>query len=211
VTGTQPSSAPRRLALSIGIGVVVFAVVASWVNVPLAVLAGIASLATVFATTSVAALWPMDAAGTQRSVEREDWNPRIDELLVVSAALSGLAGIVVLLVLGESGVRASAAALGLLGVFMSWSMLHVMYATRYAHLYYGSPPGGIDFNSDDQPSYRDFFYFSFNLGMTYQVSDTAVSSSVIRAVVLRHVLLSYVFGTVILAATINLIAGVLTG
>jgi uncharacterized membrane protein len=70
--------------------------------------------------------------------------------------------------------------------------------------------GGIDFNNKEPPSYRDFFYFSYNLGMTYQVSDTDVSSTTIRSVVLRHCLLSYLFGTVILAATINLIAGLLT-
>ena len=91
-----------------------------------------------------------------------------------------------------------------------WAGLHLTYATRYAHLYYGTPEGGIDFNSDDPPAYRDFFYFSYNLGMTYQVSDTGVSSATIRSVVLRHCLLSYVFGTVILATTINLVTGIVT-
>lgn len=57
----------------------------------------------------------------------------------------------------------------------------------------------------------DFLYFSYNLGMTYQVSDTGVSSSTIRAVALRHCLLSYVFGASILATTINLVAGIVTG
>jgi uncharacterized membrane protein len=71
--------------------------------------------------------------------------------------------------------------------------------------------GGIDFNSDDPPAYRDFLYFSYDLGMTYQVSDTDVSSTTIRAVALRHCLLSYAFGTVILATTINLVTGVVTG
>jgi hypothetical protein len=51
-------------------------------------------------------------------------------------------------------------------------MLHLMYTARYAYLYYSEPVGGIDFNSNDQPSYRDFLYLSYNLGMTYQVSDT---------------------------------------
>ena len=74
-----------------------------------------------------------------------------------------------------------------------------------------SPEGGIDFNSDDPPAFRDFFYFSYNLGMTYQVSDTSVSSPTIRAVALRHCLLSYAFGTVILATTINLVAQMFVG
>ena len=74
--------------------------------------------------------------------------------------------------------------------------------------------GGIDFNARPEhsfhPCFRDFFYFSYNLGMTYQVSDTGVSSPAIRAVVLRHCLLSYLFGTVVLASTINLVAGLVT-
>ena len=94
---------------------------------------------------------------------------------------------------------------------MSWAGLHLMYAARYAYLFYSEAPGGIDFNADDPPAYRDFLYFSYNLGMTYQVSDTSVSSRTIRAVVLRHALLSYVFGTVILATTINLVASVVVG
>jgi uncharacterized membrane protein len=89
-------------------------------------------------------------------------------------------------------------------------MLHLMYTARYAYLYYSEPVGGIDFNSNDQPSYRDFLYLSYNLGMTYQVSDTDFSSTTIHSVVLRHCLLSDIFGTVILAATINLVAGLVT-
>lgn len=126
------------------------------------------------------------------------------------SALGCLVGVVVLLVLADSGSQKTAAAVGLLGVFMSWAMLHLMYTARYAHLYYIEPAGGIDFNNDDPPAYADFFYFSYNLGMTYQVSDTSVSSVAVRSVVLRHTLLSYVFGTVILAATINLVAGIVT-
>lgn len=94
---------------------------------------------------------------------------------------------------------------------MAWAALHLMYAARYAYLYYQGSAGGIDFNSEDPPAYRDFFYFSYNLGMTYQVSDTDVSSSVIRSVVLRHSLLSYLFGTSLLATAINLVAGMVTG
>jgi uncharacterized membrane protein len=124
-------------------------------------------------------------------------------------AVSLVVGVVVMLLVNSS-TRNSAAAIGLIGVFLTWAMLHLMYTTRYAQLYYREPVGGIDFNSHDHPSYRDFFYFSYNLGMTYQVSDTDVSSTAIRSVVLRHCLLSYIFGTVILAATINLVAGLVT-
>ena len=103
-------------------------------------------------------------------------------------------------------------ALVLCGVFMAWASLHLMYAARYAHLYYVTCGGtGIDFNAEEyEPAYRDFFYFSYNLGMTYQVSDTAVTSPP-SGRRLRHTLLSYVFGAVVLASTINLVAGIATG
>lgn len=218
VRSGQPSSALRRLAVAAATGVAVLTLVALVTSVPLGVLAAITATGAMFVLTSVAALWTMDADGTRRNANREDLRPPVEELVVVGTALASLVGIVVLLVLGDSGDRDAAAGLGLVGAFTSWAMLHVMYTARYARLYYEASPagtdtasigaGGIDFNSDAPPSYRDFFYFSFNLGMTYQVSDTAVSSSTVREVVLRHALLSYVFGTVILAASINLIAGI---
>jgi uncharacterized membrane protein len=131
---------------------------------------------------------------------------------VVGVSLLGLVGIAVLLVVGDSRDHEVAALLALCGVFMAWASLHLMYAARYAHLYYVTCGGTcIDFNAERYaPAFRDFFYFSYNLGMTYQVSDTAVTSPAIRAVVLRHTLLSYVFGAVVLASTIDLVAGIAT-
>ncbi|PXW35231.1 UNVERIFIED_CONTAM: uncharacterized protein DUF1345 [Williamsia faeni] len=153
----------------------------------------------------------MDAAATKSTVQSEDFRPSVDELLVVSAALAALAGIVALLIDGGRGAGWFPATMALAGVFGAWACPHLMYAVRYAHLFYRGKPGGIDFNSEELPAYRDFFYFSYNLGMTYQVSDTSVSDSRIRAVALRHCLLAYVFGAVILATTISLVAGIFTG
>jgi len=201
-------SAVTRLAVAVVAGAVVGVMVGLLTDAPLGILAGIATTETIFVAAGWGVLWPMDAVATHRNTRREDFRPVADELVVVAVALCGLVGIVVLLVLGNSEV---VAAVALAGVFMAWAALHLMYATRYAHLYYTTAEGGIDFNSDDPPTYRDFLYFSYNLGMTYQVSDTGVSNATVRAVVLRHSLLSYVFGTSILATTINLVAGAVTG
>jgi uncharacterized membrane protein len=78
---------------------------------------------------------------------------------------------------------------------------------RYALLYYSDEPGGIDFGPAEPPSYRDFAYLALTLGMTFQVSDTALGTTVMRATALRHALLSYLFGAIILAVAINLVAG----
>lgn len=203
-------SAPARLAAAIAVGVVIGLPVGLLANVPIGALSGIVAMAAMFVLAGVLVLWPMTADRTRHNAHREDFRPVVEELLVVAVAVGSLTGIVVLLVSGHSSDRVSVAAVGLVGAFMNWAMLHMMYAARYAHLYYQESVGGIDFNTDDPPSYRDFLYFSYNLGMTYQVSDTDVSSTAIRSVVLRHCLLSYMFGTVILAAMINLVAGIIT-
>jgi uncharacterized membrane protein len=200
-------SAVTRLAIAVAVGAVAGVVTAALADAPLGVLTGITATEAVFVVAGWWVLWPMDAAATSHNSQREDLRPAVEETAVVLVALFGLAGIVVLLVLGNS---AAAAAVALAGVFMSWAALHLMYATRYAHRYYLTPEGGIDFNTEERPSYRDFLYFSYNLGMTYQVSDTAVSSATIRAIVLRHALLSYVFGASVLATTINLVVGAVT-
>jgi uncharacterized membrane protein len=92
---------------------------------------------------------------------------------------------------------------------LSWAVVHTVYALRYADLYYGGPPGGIEFNQQELPSYADFAYLAFTVGMTYQVSDTALRTGPIRHTALRHALLSYLFGAVIIAVAINLVANLL--
>ncbi|MET9661839.1 DUF1345 domain-containing protein [Streptomyces sp. NPDC006510] len=206
-----PLSAVPRLAGSAVVGAVIGVVAGVLTNIPLGLLTGIAAVETVFVVAGWLVLWPMDAAATHRNARREQFRPAVEELVVVASALCGLVGVVLLLLVGRSDLSHVAAATALCGVFMSWAALHLMYATHYAYLYYQAPRGGIDFNTDAPPRYSDFLYFSYNLGMTYQVSDTGVSSSTFRAVVLRHCLLAYVFGAGILATTINLVAGIVTG
>ena len=79
---------------------------------------------------------------------------------------------------------------------------------RYAHEYCleGS---GIDFGPDP-PTFSDFAYFAFTIGMTYQVSDTPIASSLIRRTATRQALLSFLFGTTILAVTINVVASLVS-
>ncbi|WP_405666157.1 DUF1345 domain-containing protein [Streptomyces sp. NBC_01166] len=204
------SAVPRLTGASI-LGAVAGAIVSGLTNTPLGILVGIAAAETIFVVAGWIVLWPMNAATTHHNARREEFRPVTEELAVVGSASCGLVGIVVLLLVSDTDLSHAAAATALCGVFTAWAALHLMYATRYAYIYYRSPEGGIDFNTDEPPRYSDFLYFSYNLGMTYQVSDTNVSTSTIRAVALRHCLLSYVFGASILATTINLVTGIVTG
>ncbi|MGZ6964340.1 MAG: DUF1345 domain-containing protein [Acidimicrobiia bacterium] len=203
------ASVSVRLCGAVFLGLGAGTVAALLGDPPLGVLIGIASTHLMFTLTGWVVLWSMDASETRANAGREDLSPAAEELLVVGISLCGLFGIATLLALGGTWSDRIAAAVALCGVFLAWASLQLMYAARYAHLYFVTHGGsGIDFNSSAEPTYRDFLYFSYNLGMTYQVSDTAVSSPEIRAVVLRHTLLSYVFGAVVLASTINLVAGI---
>ncbi|MDF0528601.1 DUF1345 domain-containing protein [Tsukamurella sp. 8F] len=209
-----PASATPRLAVCLLVGAVVSGAAGGLAGTPIAlcVLLWVAVTATLFVIAGWLVLWPMDAAGTRADVRREEFRPVLDEIVVVCAALAGLGSIGALLALGGTRAGPLPAGLALLGVFASWASLHLMYAARYAATYYATERGaGIDFNDDEPPRYRDFFYFSYNLGMTYQVSDTSVTDARFRSIVLRQCLLSYVFGAVILATTVNLVSSVFTG
>lgn len=97
-------------------------------------------------------------------------------------------------------------------VALSWTVLNTVYTLRYAHLYYGPATGrGITFDSDPPapPSYRDFAYVAFTVGMTYQISDTSLRNPQTRRTVLSHAVLAYIFGVVIVAGAINLVAGLM--
>jgi uncharacterized membrane protein len=78
----------------------------------------------------------------------------------------------------------------------------------YARLFYDA--GGLRFD-DGPPDYRDFAYVAFTIGMTYQVSDTAIVTKAMRRVALRHTLLSYLFGAVIGATVLNVVVGLFRG
>lgn len=152
-------------------------------------------------------VWRMDAATTAGHATREDPGRAISDLLVLVASLASLGAIVSLLVEARVSERNFLAVLAVVSVALSWGLIHTLFTLRYASLYYRGPDGGVDFNQAEPPSYGDFAYLSFTLGMTFQVSDTTLQAHSIRMAALRHALLSYVFGTLILATLINLVAG----
>ena len=151
----------------------------------------------------------MDADQTCRYVNKEDPTRWAADAVIVSASVASLGGVgYVVAAASRSGPGAiEAAAVGILTVTASWFAVHTLFTVHYARLYYSDEPGGINFHDPERPRFRDFAYVAFTVGMTYQVSDTEIGLTSIRAAVLRHALLSYLLGAVVLAVTINLIAG----
>lgn len=154
----------------------------------------------------------MDAATTAEHARREDPARGVAELLILVASVASLAAVALLLThaRGESDARSGAlAGAALAGVALSWLLVHTLFTLRYAAQYYGREAHSgdvrdIDFNTEAPPRFTDFAYVAFSVGMTFQISDTDLRTSEMRSLVLRHSLLSYVFGTVVVATTINL-------
>ena len=129
---------------------------------------------------------------------------------MIGASVTSLVGVGITLAqasLKSGGGKVVLSVVAILTVITSWALVHTVYMLRYAHAYYGDPVGGIDFSNDEAPDYNDFAYVAFTIGMTFQISDTDLTSAVMRRLALRHALLSYLFGAVILAMTINVTAG----
>ncbi len=155
-------------------------------------------------------VWGYDPDATEAHARREDPGRGLSDLLLLVASVASVIAIVVILVQAHQlhgFERGALAVLAVVSVALSWILVHTLYMLRYAQLYFEEDSPPIDFNEKATPQYSDFAYLSFTLGMTFQVSDTNIKNVRVRKTVLRHTLLSYVFGTVILATTINLVAG----
>ena len=197
-----------RISVAVVLGVVVAIAVGNAYGWRFAV-AGWVTAAGVYAVWTQLILRGMDADQTCRWATREDPTRWVADAVILSASVASLGGVGYLVAAGSrSGSEAIRAAIvGILTVAASWVAVHTLYTVHYARLYYSGDPGGIDFHDPEPPRFRDFSYVAFTVGMTYQVSDTEINLTSIRATVLRHALVSYLLGAVVLAVTINLIAG----
>jgi len=152
-----------------------------------------------------------ESAATSRLARTEDASRVAAESVLIGAGAASL--VAVAFTLSQAG-DAPAPARGLLialaigSVALAWTSVHTVHVLRYARLYYSEPVGGIDFGGD-APDYTDFAYLALTIGMTFQVSDTALTAKRVRRVALHHALLSYLFGAVIVSVLVNTIGGLL--
>ncbi|WP_066038856.1 DUF1345 domain-containing protein [Herbiconiux solani] len=199
----------RFVAMAV-VGVVVAAVIAAIGYWEIAAIAGWSAACIVYLVLVWRAIGGLDAKTTESRSIREDPTRTTSDVLLLLASAVSLVVVVFILVLSDGSAGIERDVLGgvaVLSIALSWLLIHTLYTLRYAVLYYSGTPGGISFNQDEAPRYGDFAYLSFTLGMTFQVSDTNISTSAIRMTVLRQSLLSYLFGAVILASVVNLISG----
>jgi uncharacterized membrane protein len=153
--------------------------------------------------------WPRDWQGTKRLAE-EEGQTRVTDTVVLCAAVVSLAAVAEALVRSAAGdaVGVATVVLGVAVVILSWALVNTVFALKYARLYYSGGDGGIEFAERDEgepPAYSDFAYVAFTLGMSFAVPDTELVARSIRKVALGHALLSYLFGTVVIAVAVNLV------
>lgn len=163
--------------------------------------------ALVFVVWVYLVVWPMDARQTAEFAGREDNTHTATGIILICASLASLVAIGFLLAKagGSSGIEQLLyTGLGIVSVVLSWLLVHTIFMLEYARQYYSEPVGGIDFG-ERPPAYSDFAYLAFTMGMTFQVSDTAIGTSSLRKMALKHALLACLFGTIIIATTINLV------
>jgi uncharacterized membrane protein len=148
----------------------------------------------------------------RRHASQEDEGRGAILALTVAATLVSLAAIIVQLGQGEGKSAPPQLIFAIATVLLSWGFVHSIFALHYAHEFYGEKPaaGGLKFPGDNQPDYLDFVYFSFVVGMTFQVSDVAITSRSIRRTVTAHAIVAFLFNVALLAIMINVAAGAIS-
>lgn len=198
-------SAQWRLLVAVlgGLAAAATCVMLGWV--PFAALIGWIISSGIFTLWTWAMLAPMEGAATRSHAISEDPPRRWAHVVLLVAVLASLIGVAYLVAGASSATGRPEALVALLAIAMSWVLVHTLYTVRYAHLFYEAGGSGVDFAGTEEPDYGDFAYLAFTLGMTYQVSDTELSTPQLRATALRHALISYLLGVVVIAITINLV------
>jgi uncharacterized membrane protein len=207
--------------ISLAISIIVFFIIRNLYSVPALILFTWIS----FASMVIILDWIIILSSHPREVRKiaklQD-SSRITLFLTVSgASLASLVAIVFLLTSTKGHSKADFnehIILAISAVVISWWLVHTIFTLLYAHLYYDTDTdsgetktiGGLMFPGNEEPDYLDFVYFSFVIGMTFQVSDIEISSRYIRRFALLHALMSFAFNTAILALSINVISGLVS-
>jgi uncharacterized membrane protein len=155
-----------------------------------------------------------DISADAKRQQEGEWS--VFTLTLIGAVMS-LASIFIFAAAGHKSDKGAYLVFVIVTLVLSWLTTNVTFALRYAHEYYSRDwasdtadlDRGIDFPQDDQPDYLDFIYFSFVLGMTFQVSDCNITAKKLRRLATLQGLIGFLFNTVILALSVNIAASLL--
>lgn len=173
-----------------------------------------------FSLSMIVLIWATFFVTTSKQIREQskvqDSSRILVFIIILIANIAGFLAVLLLIITKKKsvGVESVQLLIAVVGMLLSWFLIHTIFTLRYAHIYYGDDKtkadahaGGLLFPGNERPEYFDFAYFSFVLGMTFQVSDVQITSKRFRKLALLHGLLSFGFNTIMIALTINLIAG----
>ncbi len=197
----------RRALICLGAGIAAGIIAAITVAPDLGPLVGWCVAGTIALTWVWRICWHQDPAGT-RELAQEESGTRITDNAIIAACLASIAAVAVALIQSKSADLTSVALviLGVLGTMIAWALVNTVYALKYARLHFiDQAESGFDVKQDRQPTYSDFAYYAFTIGMSYAAPEIEPVTSKTRRKALPHALLSYFFGTVLIAVAINLV------
>lgn len=168
-----------------------------------------------FCLTMLHAMAKSDDCDMQARASVQDEGQHLILGLVLTAAIISIGAIAGELSLAKADhglVRVARVGLAFVTVIVSWFVVQLIFALHYAHQYYSSDgkdgvAGGLVFPDDDTPDYWDFLYFAVVIGVASQTADVSFQTKSLRRVGTVHGVIAFTFNTVVLALTINLLAG----
>ena len=151
--------------------------------------------------------WRADTETTRAIARDEGKSRRVVDALIVGAAVVSLVAVVLALIRSQQTdvVGVLSAVLAVASVVVSWALINTVYALKLARLYYHEQQHEFDFDQREEPTYSDFAFVSFTVGMAYTFEDANLQSTAMRRMALGHALLAYAFGTIVIAVAINLV------
>lgn len=211
-----------RLGTGLIVGAITVAVVPGRWGWTLRPLAGWSAGAGIYLAVAWWVMMRSNPAETHKRCRRDDaYRGAIDTLLLFASVAS--VGAVCLALRESSGGdgpdKIFSVGIPILGAMLAWLLVHTLFAMHYARLFYqndedpdGPPAGGIDMHltGDEQPDYRDFLYIAIAVACTFGVTDTELTSKVLRRTVTHHALLSFAFATIVLALAVNVLTNLLS-
>lgn len=211
------------LIAAFGIGVLVWGGLSLWGRLDMSTNV-ILGWDAVWATYLSAALYNMMSRSTndmRNRAAKEDEGRLVILVLVLLAAVLSVAAVAAELSLAKDSeglAKALRVALAFITVGGSWFMVQLVFALHYAHGFYDQTTGstkhdagGLKFPGTGTPDYWDFLHFAVVIGVASQTADIAITSKALRRLATVHSLFAFVFNTVIVALTINLLASLFGG
>lgn len=205
----------RKALIGLAIAIVVFFLLKREGRDPLIVsMCAWCAFALAYLVFSWITIFSTNVDGIRKVARVNDGSRVFVALLLFLASVASLVFVLLLLINNPQQKSTAVFPLSIAAVTLSWMLIHTTLVFHYAHEYYDDDPegvgdqrGGLDFPGNQDPEYLDFAYFSFVIGMTFQVSDVQITSRQIRRLVLFHGLIAFGLNTFVVALTINLIGG----